>query len=219
MLFFKQATLFWFLLKILFSKWPAVLTCISKSGWVTNEFCFRIRDGGSRKSVFLILQGFSVRGSVCQIAQQAGRPAAHGAQEEVGGYCHFKVCALLNRCAWLCNSYIMTRGRPRPTACQPLTVQRSVFNFYISLWKHESLLVDDALQASISTPFGVCSCCYCQYVILDLHLFVQQAGTVLVFLEIQHMIVCHNFRYPLSVQWLIVWMCSGSAAIELFITV
>lgn len=37
-----------------------------------------------------------VRGSVCQMAQWAGGPAARGAQEEIreeeeGGYCHFKV--------------------------------------------------------------------------------------------------------------------------------
>lgn len=31
----------------------------------------------------LLLQRLGVRGSVCQMAQQAGRPAARGAQEEI----------------------------------------------------------------------------------------------------------------------------------------
>lgn len=59
-----------------------------------------------------LLPWLRVRGSVCQMAQQAGRPAAHGAQEEIRaaagggggggtsggeeGYCHFKVCAQLS---------------------------------------------------------------------------------------------------------------------------
>ncbi|KAM7400101.1 hypothetical protein PAMA_004684 [Pampus argenteus] len=64
-----------------------------------------------------------VRGSVCQMAQQAGRPAARGAVEEIraaaaggdvgevaGGCCHFKVCAPLSWSAGLCNSRIIMRG-------------------------------------------------------------------------------------------------------------
>lgn len=79
----------------------------------------------------LLLQRLGVRGSVCQMAQQAGRPAARGAQEEIraaagggggGGCCHFKVCALLSWSARLCNSHIIIRGRPRPAASQPLSV-------------------------------------------------------------------------------------------------
>lgn len=57
-------------------------------------------------------------GSVCQMAQRAGRPAARGALEETkeGGCCHFKVCAPLSWSAGLCNSHIIIRGRPRPAA-------------------------------------------------------------------------------------------------------
>lgn len=78
-----------------------------------------------------VLWRLGVRGSVCQMAQRAGRPAARGAPEEIraagrrrggGGCCHFKVCALLSWSAWLCNSHIIIRGRPRPAACQPLRV-------------------------------------------------------------------------------------------------
>lgn len=67
----------------------------------------------------LLLQRPRVRGSVCQMAQQAGRPAARGAQEEIraagggmeegGGCCHFKVCAPLSWSARLCNSYYHKR--------------------------------------------------------------------------------------------------------------
>lgn len=35
------------------------------------------------QSVSLLLWWLSVRGSVCQMAQQAGRPAARGTQEEI----------------------------------------------------------------------------------------------------------------------------------------
>lgn len=49
---------------------------------------------------------------------QGGRKEERGG----GGCCHFKVCALLSWSAWLCNSHIIIRGRPRPAACQPLCV-------------------------------------------------------------------------------------------------
>lgn len=110
-----------------------------------------------------LLPRLRVRGSVCQMAQQAGRPAARGAQEEIraaagggggggkgGGYCHFKVCAQLSWSVWLCNRCIIIRGRPRPAECRPLTVWVC---FYISTsaggwgWIIESLLVDTAALA------------------------------------------------------------------------
>lgn len=76
-----------------------------------------------------VLWSLSVRGSVCQMAQRAGRPAHVALQRRSGwqeggggGCCHFKVCALLSWSAWLCNSHIIIRGRPRPAACQPLCV-------------------------------------------------------------------------------------------------
>lgn len=67
-----------------------------------------------------------IRGSVCQMAQQAGRPVARGAQGRrrrgKGDGCHFKVCASLSWSAQLCNSHIIIRGRPGPGACQLLRV-------------------------------------------------------------------------------------------------
>lgn len=73
-----------------------------------------------------VLWRLGVRGSVCQMAQRTWRSRGDqgGRKEERGGggCCHFKVCALLSWSAWLCNSHIIIRGRPRPAACQPLCV-------------------------------------------------------------------------------------------------
>ena len=106
-----------------------------------GSYCYYSLKVCCSQSASLLLQRLGVRGSVCQMAQQAGRPAARGAQEEIraaaaagggGGCCHFKVCALLSWSAPLCNSHIIIRGRPRPAACQPLNVWSSLLQIFTS---------------------------------------------------------------------------------------
>ncbi len=69
----------------------------------------------------LLCQGFTVSDGTAGW-QTSSTWRSGGGQEEEGVRCHFKVCAILSWSASLCNSHIIIRARPRPAACQTLTV-------------------------------------------------------------------------------------------------
>lgn len=71
------------------------------------------------------VEAVCVRGSVCQIAQQAGRPAARGFRRRRRGVTVTSKSVFCSAEALGYVTYII-RGRPRPAVCQQISVNGAV---------------------------------------------------------------------------------------------